>query len=67
MTSWVNPVDIIYGSRSDYVDSVNVQNFKEVYRNLTDANIHRIEDAGHWLHFEKPQVFLDTLDMIFRR
>lgn len=55
VTNWKNPVDVIYGGRSDYVDSNTVQDFKRVYTNLTDANIHRIEDAGHWLHFEKPR------------
>jgi len=41
-TSWSNPVDIIYGGNSDYADSNSVYEFKKVYRNLNDSNIHRI-------------------------
>lgn len=66
-TDWKNPVDIIYGGNSNYVNSTNVEDFKRIYTELGSENIHRIEDAGHWLHFEKPKEFLGTLDAIFKR
>lgn len=50
-TEWVNPVDVIYGGDSDYVDDRSVLEFKKLYRNFTDSNLYEIKHAGHLLHF----------------
>lgn len=49
------PALFIGGSNSDYVRSVHNP---EIYRFFPAAEILMIEDAGHWLHSEKPNDFI---------
>ena len=48
----------IYGDRSNYVDEENLDIFKKYFTNIT---FKKIEDAGHWLHVEKPELFYATI------
>jgi esterase len=56
------PTLFIRGLNSSYVSDVDLENLEDVYVQLETADI---EDAGHWLHAEKPAEFLDiTLDFL---
>ena len=44
----------IRGARSDYVGDDEIE---AIERHFTDVSIATIEDAGHWLHAEKPEQF----------
>lgn len=48
------PTLFIRGDRSDYVGDSEID---VIQRHFTQAEIATIEDAGHWLHAEKPEVF----------
>ena len=37
---------------------------KKYYPNFSEDNIHKISNAGHWLHFENPSQFTSTLTSI---
>lgn len=30
-------------------------------------NFHRIQGAGHWVHFDRKQEFLNTVEIILKR
>jgi esterase len=66
-TEWTNPVDVIYGEDSEYVDDASLAGFKKLYRNFTDSNVYPIKHAGHWLHFEQSTQFLADVDDIFKK
>jgi pimeloyl-ACP methyl ester carboxylesterase len=53
---WVGgpPALFVRGAKSDYVGEVEVEVIK---RHFNRASFATIEDAGHWLHAEKPQEF----------
>ena len=39
--------------------------YPEIFRRFPAAQVHHIPDAGHWVHSEKPQEFLEVvLDFI---
>lgn len=48
------PTLFIRGARSDYVGEAEVD---VINRHFDQAGIATIEDAGHWLHAEKPEIF----------
>ncbi|KAK7063012.1 hypothetical protein SK128_006039 [Halocaridina rubra] len=48
----------ISGSLSDYVRPVDEEAIQEIF---PAATFHYIEGAGHWLHADKPQEFLDLV------
>ncbi len=48
------PTLFIRGDRSDYVGDAEID---VINRHFTKASIATIEDAGHWLHAEKPELF----------
>ncbi len=52
------PALFIRGEKSDYV---KYEDFDQIYRNFPKADIKTIEDAGHWLHAEQPEAFLNTV------
>ncbi len=52
------PTLFIGGEKSDYLP---VNDHDEILERFTRANFEYIEDAGHWLHSEKPNEFLDVL------
>ncbi len=53
------PALFVAGGRSDYVRR---EHEPEIRRLFPAARIARIADAGHWLHAEQPQAFLDLVE-----
>lgn len=53
------PALFVAGSRSDYL---RPEHEPEIRRLFPGARIARIADAGHWLHAERPQAFLDLVE-----
>ena len=48
----------IFGGNSPYIQ----ENFKKKFKTLfTNVKFFKIEDAGHWLHVEKPQEFIKII------
>ena len=57
------PTLFIRGLRSNYVSDSELERIEDFYMNLETADI---EDAGHWLHAEKPDEFFElTSDFLF--
>ena len=52
------PVMFIKGAKSNYILP---EDFKSIRRIYPDAKIVEIPDAGHWLHAEQPQLFIDAI------
>ncbi len=52
------PVLFIKGANSAYIQSDDVPQIKQIY---PEAQIRVIPDAGHWLHAEQPQLFMEAL------
>ena len=52
------PTLFIRGGRSDYIDSRGIAAIRE---HFTNAKIETIENAGHWLHAEQPQKFVEIV------
>ena len=48
----------IFGGNSPYINEKYKDKFKTLFTNL---QFFKIEDAGHWLHVEKPQEFIDII------
>ena len=48
----------IHGAKSNYVDEKNLDIFKKYFANII---FKKVEDAGHWLHVEKPDFFYETI------
>jgi esterase len=57
--SYRGPALFVAGVRSDYLRS---EHEPKIRRLFPDARIARIADAGHWLHAEQPQAFLDIVE-----
>ena len=53
------PTLFIAGGRSNYL---RPEHEPEILRRFPNARIVRIADAGHWLHAERPQEFLDVVE-----
>ncbi len=51
------PVIFIRGLKSNYIMEEDIPLIKEIY---PDASIIDIPDAGHWLHVEKPDEFMEA-------
>ena len=52
------PTLFIRGANSDYVDTEAIE---QIRQHFDDAEIATLEDAGHWLHAEQPQAFLERV------
>ena len=52
------PTHFIRGGNSDYINSADELIIKKYF---TDSSICTINDAGHWLHAEKPERFYDEV------
>ena len=52
------PTHWIYGGKSDYVQE---QHRPIIEGYFPQSHWHCIENAGHWVHAEQPQAFLQTL------
>lgn len=53
------PVLFIKGENSKYIQTEDYTSIKQIY---PDALIKVIPDAGHWLHAEQPQLFMEVLE-----
>lgn len=51
------PVLFLKGGNSDYI---NPDNMPLLHRAFPDARLQVIQDAGHWLHFEQPERFVEA-------
>ena len=51
------PALFIYGSQSDYVTP---QITPQIMDRFPNARLHAIQEAGHWLHAEKPNALIDA-------
>jgi pimeloyl-ACP methyl ester carboxylesterase len=56
------PCLYIYGKNSDYVNSQDLEDAKEVFSDFDSKAL----NAGHWLHAEKPQEFTELTQQFFR-
>ena len=52
------PCLVIKGGLSDYINANDDEDFKKRYANL---RIETIENAGHWVHAEKPKEFFEVV------
>ena len=52
------PVLFIKGADSNYIVP---EDYPSIYRIYPEAEIVEIPDAGHWLHAEQPQLFMETV------
>jgi esterase len=52
------PALFVRGGKSDYV---KYEDYDQIYRNFPKADIKTIEDAGHWLHADQPEEFLNIV------
>ncbi len=48
----------IFGEKSPYINEKYKEKFKTLFTNL---KFFKIEDAGHWLHVEKPEEFIKII------
>ena len=57
------PTLFIRGLKSNYVSDEELERVEDFYMQLNTADI---EDAGHWLHAEKPNEFFElTTEFLF--
>jgi len=52
------PVTFIRGLSSDYISDQDFKDIKEIY---PEARLISIPDAGHWLHAEQPEKFIEAV------
>jgi pimeloyl-ACP methyl ester carboxylesterase len=52
------PALFIRGEKSDYVGAAEVETIE---RHFGNAEIATVENAGHWLHAEQPQAFIEPV------
>jgi esterase len=57
------PALFVAGGRSDYLRPEHEPAIRHLFPN---ARIARIADAGHWVHAEQPQAFLDIVEPFLR-
>ncbi len=58
-TRYPGPALFVAGERSDYL---HPEHEKAIRRLFPAARIARLQGAGHWLHAEQPQAFLDLVE-----
>ena len=56
--AYEGPTLFVAGARSDYVQP---EHRAAIRRLFPKASLVRLRDAGHWIHAERPEEFLDTL------
>lgn len=59
--SFNGPTLFLRGSRSEYIGN---EDLSEIKRHFPNAELETIDDAGHWLHAENPQQFIEK-SMLF--
>jgi pimeloyl-ACP methyl ester carboxylesterase len=55
---YVKPTTLIRGSLSDYVQSNDLDSFREGF---PDLRVTDVKSAGHWVHADRPADFLAAL------
>ena len=58
-SAWEKPVLFLRGEQSNYISKQ--EHFLDIEQQFPQAKICLIEDAGHWLHGEKPQQVLSEI------
>jgi pimeloyl-ACP methyl ester carboxylesterase len=53
------PVLFIKGEKSAYISEEDEKNIRDIY---PDVKFETIPNAGHWLHAEQPQLFMEALE-----
>lgn len=53
------PVLFVKGEKSNYISEEDVKKIGEIY---LEYKLERIPNAGHWLHAEQPQLFMEALE-----
>ena len=58
--SWIitAPTLFLYGKKSGYISESDIVNIEEVF---TESEFVGVDDAGHWVHAEKPAAFLESV------
>ena len=57
-------VKIFKGEKSNYIKKEYLSDFQSYFPNLKiDKDMLVFDDAGHWLHYEKPYEFLDKMNI----
>ncbi|HEY3371359.1 MAG TPA: alpha/beta fold hydrolase [Prolixibacteraceae bacterium] len=57
------PVLFVKGANSNYILP---EDYPSIHRIYPEAIIHVIPDAGHWLHAEQPQLFMEVLEQFLK-
>lgn len=57
-TKWKKPVDLIYGGKSGYVSQDQIYDYELGYPQMSENNFYRVDNAGHWVHFDQTKEFL---------
>ena len=57
-TAYQGPALFVAGARSDYIQAEHQPMIRRLF---PQARITHIEGAGHWVHAEQPQAFLETV------
>lgn len=52
------PTLFVYGARSGYISEEDILHIEDTF---TNASFEEIQDAGHWVHAEKPLPFLEVV------
>jgi pimeloyl-ACP methyl ester carboxylesterase len=58
------PVLFIKGANSNYILPEDYASIRRIY---PEAEIIEIQDAGHWLHAEQPQLFMNVVWSFLRK
>lgn len=58
------PVLFVKGEKSNYIQA---EDYKIINRIYPDATIQVVPDAGHWLHAEQPQLFMEVLERFLKQ
>ncbi|MDA1182366.1 MAG: alpha/beta fold hydrolase [Bacteroidetes bacterium] len=60
-SSCLKKTDFVCGSNSNYIDEGDKEG---ILQHFPNARFHRVNNAGHWVHADNPQGFLDCLQGI---
>jgi esterase len=57
------PVSFIRGQNSDYINPADFSYYQSIF---PFAQLYQIPNAGHWLHAEQPELFIDLVKSILK-
>ena len=55
---YFGPTKLIYGTKSEYAPAARIPEFKKYFPNFDIQNDAKAIEAGHWIHFAEPEIFL---------